>query len=92
MFTQIGTPPCRVSTEAVLEMEEAFARYRLVERDELYKCIGGGFVPRNRDAKGWNKLRHDLRKPFDSFYEGFELQARKPESTPSASQASESKR
>lgn len=89
MFTQVGTPPCHVSAATVKDMENAFAKFRLVERDDLYKCIGGGIVPKNRDTKGWNKLRRDLKKTFDSFYEGFDAQ-RPHESTLSASQTSES--
>lgn len=84
MFTQIGSPPSRLAESAVQEMESAFAKYRLVERDELYRCIGGGMIPKNRNVKAWNKLRRDLRKPFDSFYEAFDEQVR-----PSTSRKSE---
>ncbi len=91
LFTKVGIPPCHVSPLAVKQMEEAFAKYRLLERDELYKCIGGGIMPKNRDARGWNKFRRDLKKPFDSFYEGFdEVYPRNPpEPTQSTSQKSE---
>jgi hypothetical protein len=88
MFTQIGTPPCRVTPETIQGMDKSFAEYRLIERDDLYNCIGGGVIPKNRDVKGWNKLRRDLKKPFDTFCEEFDkIYYRKP--TPSASQTPE---
>jgi hypothetical protein len=34
------------------DMEDAFVKFRLAERDNLYQCIGGGIVPRSRDARG----------------------------------------
>jgi 20S proteasome alpha/beta subunit len=72
MFTQTNQPPSRISPSPLKEMEDAFVKFRLAERDDLYQCIGGGIVPRNRDARAWNKLRRDLKKTFDSFYEGFD--------------------
>jgi 20S proteasome alpha/beta subunit len=72
LFTQANLPPSRVSAQAIQEMEGAFMKFRLAERDDLYQCIGGGMVPRNRDAKSWNKLRRDLIKTFDAFYKGFD--------------------
>jgi 20S proteasome alpha/beta subunit len=78
LFTQSGMPPARVSPEPLKEMEEAFLRFRLVERDELFQFIGGGSVPRARNAKKWNKLRRDLRKTFESFYEGFDIRPPSP--------------
>jgi hypothetical protein len=59
-------------------MEDAFVKFRLAERDDLYQCIGGGIVPRSRDAGAWNKLRRDLKKTFDSFYKGFDSVKPKP--------------
>ena len=82
LFTQSGMPPSRVSPEPLKKMEEAFLKFRLVERDELFQLIGGGIVPRNRKAKDWSKLRRDLRKTFDSFYEGFDSVRPSPPSDP----------
>lgn len=73
LFTKLKTPPCRVSAPTLHEMDEAFANFRLLERDDLYSCIGGGVVPQNRKAREWNKFRRDLRKTFDDFYEGFDV-------------------
>jgi|SRR5579872_401873 len=71
MFTEDQQPPSFVGAPLMQEMEDAFAKFRLLERDDLYKCIGGDMVPPNRDAKGWNKLRRDLAKTFDGFYDAF---------------------
>lgn len=72
LFTQANAPPSRVSALAIKDMEDAFAKFRLAERDDFYQCIGGGIVPRNRDHKSWNKMRRDLMKTFDAFYKGFD--------------------
>ena len=74
LFTQMHTPPCRVSEPTLHKMDEAFAKFRLLERDDLYKMIGGGEVPHNRNNRDWNRFRRDLRKTFDEFYEGFDQQ------------------
>jgi hypothetical protein len=71
LFTKDDVPHV-VEPQEVQKMEDAFMKFRAVERDNLYQCIGGGVVPANRDTKGWNKLRRDLRKPFQSFYEWFD--------------------
>jgi hypothetical protein len=89
MFTEYGTPPSSITPQMMMQMETAFSQFRLLERDDLYKCIGGKLVPKNRDAKGWNKLRRDLRKTFDSFYERFDTKPPFKESTLSNSQTSE---
>jgi hypothetical protein len=91
MFTHGGhVPPASIPAPLLKEMEDAFAQFRLLERDDLYRTIGGGVVPKNRNAKAWNKVRRDLRKTFDRFYEAFDAQPEFKESRPSASQTSES--
>jgi hypothetical protein len=91
MFTHDEyAPPASIPAPLLKEMEDAFAQFRLLERDDLYRTIGGGIVPKNRDTKGWNKLRRDLRKTFDRFYGVFDGQPPFKESTQSASQTSES--
>lgn len=74
LFTQAHTPPCRVSEQTLKEMEDAFAKFRLIERDDLFKMIGGGVVPENRNVKEWAKFRRDLRSTFDEFCKGFDEQ------------------
>ncbi len=78
--------PQHVAPQEIRKMEDAFANFRLIERDNLYQCIGGGVIPPNRDTKGWSKFRRELRKPFDAFYKWFDAQ---PTRKPSASQKSE---
>ena len=84
-FTQENLPPRRVSAQAIKEMEDSFDRYRLIERDQLYQCIGGGLVPMDRKAKNWKKLLRDLSKPFQGLYKAMDEHRPKP----SASQKSE---
>ena len=72
LFTQAHTPPCRVSGQTLKEMEDAFAKFRFIERDDLFKMIGGGIVPENRNVKEWSKFRRDLRETFDGFCKGFD--------------------
>jgi hypothetical protein len=79
--------PHHVAPQEIRKMEDAFAKFRLIERDNLYQLIGGGVVPANRDTKGWSKFRRDLKKPFDAFYEWFD--AHSIRTTLSASQTSE---
>jgi hypothetical protein len=93
LFTKEDMPPCRVPIPVVQKMEDAFVQFRLLERDDLYKCIGGGIVPQNRDARGWNKLRRDLKKTFDSFYKEFDAHpAPRPDTTPPISKPSASQK
>lgn len=72
MFTQKDKPPARIMHPMIKRMEDAFLKFRLIERDELYQCIGGGIVPYARKAKDWSKLRRDLRQIFDIFYHDFD--------------------
>jgi hypothetical protein len=72
MFTQKDKPPSRMMQPMIKKMEDAFLKFRLIERDELYQCIGGGVVPYARKAKDWSKLRRDIRKIFDIFYHDFD--------------------
>jgi len=72
MFTQKDRPPARIMQPTIKKMEDAFLKFRLIERDELYQCIGGGVVPYARKAKDWSKLRRDIRKIFDIFYHDFD--------------------
>jgi hypothetical protein len=88
LFTQAHTPPYRVSPYTLKEMEDAFARFRFIERDDLYKMIGGGVIPENRNAKEWSKFRRDIRATFDEFCKGFDVQYAY-DSKQSASQKSE---
>ncbi|MFZ1008303.1 MAG: hypothetical protein WAN65_15790 [Candidatus Sulfotelmatobacter sp.] len=88
LFTQPHTPPCRVSEHTLKEMEDGFAKFRFIERDDLYKMIGGGVVPQNRNAKDWNKFRREIRVTFNDFCQEFDEQYAY-DSRPSASQKSE---
>ena len=88
-FTEHNGPPSSITKEMLKKMEDAFSQFRLLERDDLYKCIGGGIIPKNRNAKDWNKLRRDLAKTFVDFSAAFEKRQPFKEPTLSASQMSE---
>lgn len=61
--------PLRVSPHEIRKMEDAFKKFREVERDDLYQMIGGDLVPKNRNAKNWNQCRRELRRTFTKFYD-----------------------
>lgn len=87
--------PLRVSPREIRNMEDAFAEFRLAERDDLYQVIGeDGVVPQNRNAEDWTAFRQKLHRTFQTFYDSLNEQfnakaASKTESTPSTSQTSE---